>query len=108
MVALSPRKIDPKEQFSKRLARWTAVFWFFYLTYLTAMMVIEPAIAQAAIYLGGFVCLVMLINVWAYTHNSVYDKAFYWASRIEEMRAGKKDKDKPEDDKKDEGEGGNG
>jgi len=24
-------RIDPRKQFSKKLARWTAVFWFFFV-----------------------------------------------------------------------------
>lgn len=102
---MAQKLIDPRKQFSKRLARWTSVFWFFYMTYLTAMMVIEPQIATAAIWLAGFTSAVMMLNVWAYTQNSVYDKAMYYANEIAKATAGKKDKSGKDDD---EGEGGNG
>ena len=67
--------IDPKKQFSKRLARWTAVFWFFYMTWLSVIFVIEPKAALYSVYMGIIVTAVMIVNVWAYTRNSVFEKA---------------------------------
>lgn len=71
------RIIDPKKQFSKKLARWTAVFWFAYMSWLSAIMVIEPVAALYTVYMGLIVSVVMIINVWAYTKNSVYEKACF-------------------------------
>lgn len=67
-------RIDPKAQFSKRLARWTAVFWFFYMTWLSVIMMLQPDAALYTVYMGILATLVMLLNVWAYTKNSVYEK----------------------------------
>lgn len=67
-------RIDPKTQFSKKLARWTAVFWFFYMTWLSVIMMLEPNAALYTVYMGILSTLVMLLNVWAYTKNSVYEK----------------------------------
>lgn len=67
-------RMDPRAQFSKKLARWTAVFWFFYMTWLSVMMAITPESALYAVYMGAMATLVMLLNVWAYTKNSVYEK----------------------------------
>lgn len=69
------KRIDPREQFSKKLAAWTAYFWFLFMLIAAAMCVYEPDVADAAVYLAICASLIMLINVWAYTHNSVYEKA---------------------------------
>lgn len=71
--------IDPKKQFSKRLARWTAVFWFFYLLWLSAVMLLEPSTAMYVFYMSIVVSVVMIVNVLAYTHNSVMEKLAFLA-----------------------------
>ena len=68
-------RMDPQKQFSKRLARWTAWFWFAYMTWLSVVMVLQPQAALYTVYMGGMVTIVMLLNVWAYTKNSVYEKS---------------------------------
>ena len=70
-------RIDPRKQFSKKLAKWTAVFWFFFMSWLTALMLLEPSVAIYTVYMGIIVTVVMIVNVWAYTHNSVYEKACF-------------------------------
>ena len=70
-------KIDPKKQFSKRLARWTAVFWFAYLTWLSILMMLEPSVAQPVFYMSIVVSIVMMINVILYTINSVTEKRIF-------------------------------
>ena len=69
--------IDPKKQFSKKLARWTAVFWFFYMTWLSVITFMRPEAALYCVYMGILVTAVMLLNVWAYTKNSVYEKGVF-------------------------------
>ena len=69
--------IDPRKQFSKRLARWTAWFWFLYMTWLSVVMILQPQAALYAVYMGIMVTVVMLLNVWAYTRNSVYEKSVF-------------------------------
>ena len=69
--------IDPKKQFSKRLARWTAVFWFFYMTWLSTIMLLQPQAALYTVYMGIIVTVVMILNIWAYTKNSIYEKGAY-------------------------------
>ena len=66
--------IDPKKQFSKRLARWTSLFWFAYMTWLSVLMMQEPQIALYCVYMGIITTAVMILNVWAYTQNSIYEK----------------------------------
>ena len=67
-------RMDPAKQFSKRLARWTSVFWFFYMTWLTVIFILVPAAAIYAVYMGVIATAVMILNVWAYTKNSIYEK----------------------------------
>lgn len=74
---MTERIIDPKKQFSKKLARWTAVFWFFYMSWLSVLMMLEPVVAIYTVYMAIIVTVVMIVNVWAYTRNSVYEKACF-------------------------------
>lgn len=72
---MGDHKIDPRQQFSKWLARWTSIFWFLYMTYLTTIMCMRPAIADAAVYMSIIVSVVMSISVAAYTRNSIWEKS---------------------------------
>lgn len=74
---MSRYHIDPKHQFSKRLARWTAVFWFVYLTWLSILMMLEPSVAQYAFFMSIVVSIVMMISVISYTINSVTEKRIF-------------------------------
>ena len=76
MPKIKPETIPEfREQFSKRLARWTAVFWFVYMTWLSVIFILEPATALYNVYMGLIATIVMIVNVWAYTRNSVYEKS---------------------------------
>ena len=88
--------VDPREQFSKKLAKWSSIFWFFYMTLLAVEAVLEPKAADAAVYMGIAVSIVMIVNVWAYTRNSIYEKAMYAAKDLEKIKLtwkGKEDDD---------------
>ena len=74
--------IDPRQQFSKWLARWTAVFWFFYMVYIAAIMIVRPETADAVVYLAVIASFVMTVNVAAYTRNSIYEKAIRAGAEI--------------------------
>lgn len=65
---------DPRNQFSKWLARWTTVFWAVYLSWLSVILLIHPETSVNVVYLGVMTTIVMLLNVWAYTRNSTYEK----------------------------------
>ena len=67
-------RIDPRQQFSKKLARWTAVFWFAYMTWLSVILLLRPEAALYSVYMGIIATVVMILNIWAYTKNSVYEK----------------------------------
>lgn len=104
-------RMDPKKQFSKRLARWTAVFWFFYMTWLSAILVIRPEAALFSVYMGIISTVVMLINVISYTRNSIAEKmAFTLLDKTKlELTMGQGSKtDKENTDEETEEEGGVG
>lgn len=70
-------RIDPKKQFSKRLARWTAVFWFVYMLWLSVLMLLQPQVALYCFYMGLISTVVMIVNEIAYTRNSIMEKMAY-------------------------------
>jgi len=70
-------RIDPKKQFSKKLARWTAVFWFVFMTWLSVILLLQPSAALYSVYMGIIATAVMILNVWAYTRNSIYEKGVF-------------------------------
>lgn len=74
---MSEIKIDPRKQFSKRLARWTSFFWFMYMTWLSVLIMIVPQAALYCVYMAIIATSVMLLNVWAYTRNSIYEKGVF-------------------------------
>ena len=74
---MSNIRIDPKKQFSKKLARWTAVFWFLFMTWLSVLLWLVPEAALYAVYMGIIATAVMILNVWAYTRNSIYEKGVF-------------------------------
>ena len=70
-------RIDPKKQFSKKLARWTSVFWFLFMSWLTVLFMLVPEAALYCVYMGLIATAVMILNVWAYTRNSIYEKGVF-------------------------------
>ena len=70
-------RIDPKKQFSKKLTRWTSVFWFLFMTWLTVLFLLVPEAALYCVYMGLIATAVMILNVWAYTRNSIYEKGVF-------------------------------
>ena len=69
------KRIDPREQFSKWLARSGSIYWIVFHTLLMVLMYLRPDIATACVYLSIIVSVVMIIHVWAYTRNSIYEKS---------------------------------
>jgi len=70
-------RIDPKKQFSKRLARWTAIFWFVYMLWLSVLMLLQPQVALYCFYMSIVVSVVMMINVISYSANSITEKRIF-------------------------------
>jgi len=67
-------KMDPKKQFSKRLARYGAVVWGVYLLLTIVLMFFQPDTATACIYLVLIVTVNKAIDTLAYTDNSKTEK----------------------------------
>ena len=70
-------RIDPKKQFSKRLAKWTAIFWFAYMLLLLALMYLQPSVAEYCFYISIVASVVMMINVISYSINSITEKRIF-------------------------------
>ena len=69
------KPVDPKQQFSKWLAKWTALYWFAFMTWLSVVMLLEPQTALYTVYMGIITSVIMLINIYAYNKNSLTEKA---------------------------------
>ena len=97
---MAMKKPDPKDQFSKKLAKWSAWFWFIYMVLLLGTLAYQPLTATAIIWLAGITSFVMIVNIWAYTDNSIYDKAIAAGVKIAgRFRFGnKKSKEDDEDE----------
>lgn len=104
---MSEIRIDPKKQFSKKLARWTSVFWFLFMTWLTVLFLLVPEAALYCVYMGLIATAVMILNVWAYTRNSIYEKGVFAMldkARIEiGLKNGKTSNSAQEDEDNEEG-----
>lgn len=68
------KRLDPRNQFSKLLARWTSAFWFLYMTWLSVIFIFQPSAALYCVYMAVIATAVMLTNVIAYTRNSIAEK----------------------------------
>ena len=79
---MAMKKPDPKDQFSKKLAKLSAWFWFIYMILLLVVLAFQPMTAEAIIWLAGITSFVMIINIWSYTDNSIYDKAIAAGAKI--------------------------
>ena len=97
-------RIDPRQQFSKWLAKSGAVYWIVFHTLLLVVMCIQPETANACIYLALIVSCVMIFHVWAYTGNSKYEKGLLamldktkMELSLKKINTEKDDKDEPEE-----------
>jgi len=69
------KRIDPQQQFSKKLAKWTSIFWFLYMTWLSVILVLQPSAAMYSFYMSIVASVVMIVNVYSYLKNSLGEKA---------------------------------
>ena len=85
------------------------MFWFLYMAWLSVLLLLQPESAMYSVYMGIIATAVMILNVWAYTKNSVFEKAVFGIldkTRIE-MSLKQKGSESDEEDPVTE-EGGNG
>jgi len=117
------KQFDPRKQFSKRLARFGAIFWGLYLLIVAVLIYFQPETAIACVYLVLIVTANKMLDTWAYTKNSTYEKGLLAMLEKTKMElslkgiaqtvSGKKtakgdDSDEEDSVSEDEGEGGNG
>lgn len=79
-------KVDPRKQFSKKLAGRAEWFWFFYMILLLVLIAYRPEIAMTTVYLSLIVTIVMIVSVFAYTDNSKYEKALFAAQEMAKIK----------------------
>lgn len=111
------RVIDPRQQFSKKLAGRAEWFWFGYMLCLSAIMYLRPEVAMPVFYMACLVTIVMFTTVLAYTDNSKYEKGLWSAQELAKIKfnwkgngtqitadriESKTDKDEPEESYEDE------
>lgn len=94
-------RIDPRKQFSKLLARWTAVFWFVYMTWLSVIVMLEPTAALYCVYMAIIVSVIMMTNVIAYTRNSIAEKMAFTLLNKAKIEIGLKSAGNPSKSKED-------
>ena len=70
-------QIDPKKQFSKHLARWTSIFWFVYIGWLSAALVLAPEAGLYIVLMAVIVSCVMIVNLCNYNSNSKTEKKLF-------------------------------
>ena len=78
-------RIDPKKQFSKHLARWTAIFWFAYIGWLSAALVLAPEAGLYIVLMAVVVSIVMVFNLCNYNSNSKTEKMLFAMLNEKEM-----------------------
>ena len=117
------KQFDPRKQFSKRLARYGAVFWGLYLLIIAVLIYFQPETAIACVYLVLIVTANKMLDTWAYTRNSIYEKGLLAmlektkmelslkgigssSAKSKSAKGDDEDEEGPVND--DEGEGGNG
>lgn len=83
---MSKDRIDPRKQFSKKLAGRAEWFWFFYMVLLLALIAFRPEVAMTTVYLSLIVTVVMVVSVFAYTDNSKYEKALWAANEMAKIK----------------------
>jgi membrane protein YdbS with pleckstrin-like domain len=85
-MARTPQRVDPRKQFSKKLAARTEWFWFIYLILLIALVAYQPEVATSIVLLALIVTIVMIVSVLAYTENSRYEKGLYAAQQMAKIK----------------------
>ena len=112
---VSRRVVDPKQQFSKWLARYGAIIWGLYAFAVLGLIAYRPEAAMACVWLTLIMTCNKALDTVSYTKNSTTEKIILGmldkTSMELSLKTGSSDKDKKEkhssDDSEEEG-GGNG
>ena len=68
------KRINPKEQFSKWLAKYGAIIWGIYSFAIIALIAYRPEAAMACVWLTLIMTCNKAIDTVAYTRNSTIEK----------------------------------
>jgi len=68
------KRIDPKQQFSKWLARYGAIIWGIYAFAVLALIAYRPEVAMACVWLTVIMTCNKALDTVSYTKNSVTEK----------------------------------
>lgn len=68
------KKIDPKQQFSKWLARYGAIVWGIYSFVVLALIAYRPETAMSCVYLTLIMTANKALDTISYTSNSKTEK----------------------------------
>lgn len=69
-----PIKIDPKKQFSKKLAWYGAIAWGVFIVLVIVLLYFRPETAMAVVYMLLIMTVNKAIDTLAYTKNSTTEK----------------------------------
>ena len=72
--AMREKRMDPRKQFSKWLARYGAIVWGLFLLAVVVLLYFQPEAAMACVYLVLIVTFNKVIDTIAYTDNSKSEK----------------------------------
>ena len=108
-----PRRVDPRKQFSKWLARYGAIFWGVFMLVIAALIYFRPEAASSCVYLALIITGNKMLDTLAYTQNSMTEKMLLAAldkTKMEfSLKAGNGKATSSDDDNDSESEGdGNG
>jgi len=118
---MAMKRVDPKQQFSKWLARYGAWFWGLYMLVIAVLIYLRPEASMPCFYLALVVTANKALDTISYTDNSKTEKILLTGlerSKIEldlkgvgqSISGGQKEDDGDEkgDVSDDDGKGGNG
>jgi hypothetical protein len=71
---METKRIDPRKQFSKWLARYGAIIWGIYAFAVLALIAYQPETAMAAVYLTLIMTANKALDTLSYTKNSTTEK----------------------------------
>lgn len=122
VVKRSTKRMDPRLQFSKWLARFGAIIWGIYAFAILALVAYRPEAAMACVWLTLIMTANKALDTVSYTRNSTTEKIILGAlerTQIElglkgvgksgsETNGGSEEKDEDRTDEDEEEEGGNG
>ena len=71
---MGTKRIDPKQQFSKWLARYGAIVWGIYSFFVLALIAYRPEAAMSCVYLTLIMTANKALDTISYTSNSKTEK----------------------------------